>query len=323
MAGGVVEWLGGDDGGRAGLRTLGSDTGGSIRHPAAVCGTVGLKPTWGRVSRYGVLDLAESLDHVGPLTRSSADAGIVLQAIAGLDPNDPTSLPDPVPDMLAGVGQGVRGLRIGWNETYATRDMAPDFAQAVVEGVRVMERLGAVIVPVSMPTRLYEYLEAWAVLCTTEALAAHCETYPSQAEVYGPWFRGWLERGAAVSGADYARANALRAACVGELRVMMQGLDLFACPSTSQVAYPDTLEQAYGPIPPDRDPWQSRFTVPTDYAGLPTIALPCGLSEDGLPLSLQFVGHALSEPLLVQAGDAYERATEWHKLHPPEWWAQS
>ena len=301
--------------------TLGSDTGGSIRHPAAVCGAVGLKPTWGRVSRYGVLDLAESLDHVGPLTRSSADAGIVLQAIAGLDPNDPTSLPDAVPDMLAGLGQGVRGLRIGWDEAYATQDMAPDFARAVVEGVRVLERLGAAIVPVSMPARLLEYLAAWPILCTSEALNAHRAHYPSRAEVYGPWFRGWLERGAAVTGADYAQANNLRAACVGELRLMMRDIDLFACPSTSQAAYPYTLEQAYGPIPPDRDPWQSRYTVPMDFAGLPTISLPCGLSETGLPLSLQLVGHALAEPLLVQAGDAYERATDWHNLHPPEWWA--
>lgn len=300
--------------------TLGSDTGGSIRHPAAVCGTVGLKPTWGRVSRYGVLDLAESLDHVGPLTRCSADAGMVMQVISGLDPNDPTSLPDPVPDMLAGVGQGVRGLRIGWDEAYTTQDMAPDFAEAVAEGVRVMERLGAVIVPVSMPARLREYLAAWTVLCTSEALNAHREHYPSRAESYGPWFRGWLERGSQVTGADYAQANALRAACVGELRLTMQGIDLLACPSTAHAADPITSEEAYGPIPADRDPWASRYTVPTDFAGLPTIALPCGLSDEGLPLSLQFVGHALSEPLLVQAGDAYEKATEWHKLHPPEWW---
>jgi len=299
--------------------TLGSDTGGSIRHPAAVCGTVGLKPTWGRVSRYGVLALAESLDHVGPLARSSADAGIVLQAIAGWDANDPTSLPDPVPDMLAGIGKGVQGIRIGWDEVYATQDMAPDFAQAVAAGVRVMESLGAEIVPVKMPARLREYLHAWPVLCASEALAAHCETYPSRADEYGPWFREWLERGARYSGADYAQANTLRAACVGELRLTLQGVDLLACPSTAQAAHPITAEQAYGPIPPDRDPWQSRFTVPTDFAGLPTIALPCGLSEAGLPLSLQFVGHALSEPLLVQAGDAYEQATEWHTLHPPGW----
>jgi amidase len=299
--------------------TLGSDTGGSIRHPAAVCGTVGLKPTWGRVSRYGVLALAESLDHVGPLTRSSADAGIVLQAIAGFDANDPTSLPDPVPDMLAGVGKGVRGLRIGWDEVYATQDMAPDFAQAVAAGVQVMERLGATIVPVKMPTRLREYLLAWPVLCASEALAAHRQHFPSRAEMYGPWFREWLARGASFSAADYAQANTLRAACVGELRCIMRGIDLLACPSTPQAAYPYTAAQAYGPIPPDRDPWQSRFTVPSDFAGLPTIALPCGLSEAGLPLSLQFVGHPLAEPLLVQAGAAYEEATAWHTLHPPGW----
>ncbi len=299
--------------------TLGSDTGGSIRHPAAVCGTVGLKPTWGRVSRYGVMNLGESLDHVGPLTRSSADAGIVLQTIAGLDPNDPTSLPDAVPDMLAGIGKGVKGLRIGWDEGYASQDMAPDFAQAVAAGVQVMESLGAEIVPVKMPERLRDYLEVWPVLCCSEALDAHRDKFPSRADEYGPWFRGWLERGASYSGADYARANALRAACVGELRLVIQSVDVMACPSTAVAAYPYTLEQAYGPIPPNRDSWTSRFTVPTDFAGLPTIALPCGLSEAGLPLSLQFVGHALSEPLLVQVGDAYEKATEWHKLHPPEW----
>lgn len=299
--------------------TLGSDTGGSIRHPAAVCGTVGLKPTWGRVSRYGVLALAESLDHVGPLTRSSADAGIVLQAIAGLDPNDPTSLPDPVPDMLAGIGKGVKGVRIGWDDVYATEDMAPDFAHAVAEGVRVMERLGAEIIPVKMPARLREYLAAWPVLCASEALAAHRAHFPSRVDEYGPWFREWLERGASYTAADYAEAHMLRAACVGELRLTMQGVDLLACPSTAQAAYPMTAEQAYGPIPPDRDPWQSRFTVPSDLAGLPTIALPCGLSETGLPLSLQFVGHPLSEPLLIQAGSAYEGTTEWHTLHPPGW----
>jgi amidase len=182
-----------------------------------------------------------------------------------------------------------------------------------------MEGLGAIVVPVTMPARLREYLAAWVVLCSSEALAAHRATFPSRAEEYGPWFRGWLERGATFSAADYAQANTLRAACVGELRWIMQDVDLLACPSTAQAAYPFTGAQAYGPIPPDRDPWQSRFTVPSDFAGLPTIALPCGFSDAGLPLSLQFVGHPLSEPLLVQAGDAYEQATAWHTFHPPGW----
>ncbi|MCH8827862.1 MAG: Asp-tRNA(Asn)/Glu-tRNA(Gln) amidotransferase GatCAB subunit A, partial [Chloroflexi bacterium] len=145
--------------------TLGSDTGGSIRFPASSCGTVGLKPTWGRVSRYGVLALAESLDHVGPLTRSSADAAIMLQAISGLDPNDPTTLPEPVPDMLDGIDSGVRGLRIGWSEKYSTDGVDPEVAAAVREGVKVLESLGAVIVEVEMPD-VDSYLSAWPILCT-------------------------------------------------------------------------------------------------------------------------------------------------------------
>ncbi|MDP6822574.1 MAG: amidase [Dehalococcoidia bacterium] len=297
--------------------TLGSDTGGSIRHPAAVCGTVGLKPTWGRVSRYGVMNLAESLDHVGPLTRSAADAGFVLQAIAGLDPNDPTSLPHPVPDMTATLGAGARGLKIGFDETYASEDMEPDFAAAVLAGVRVMEGLGAEIMPVKMPARLREYMSAWPVICSSEAAAAHAETFPSRSEHYGPFFRQWLTNGASHTATELAQAQLLRAACVGELRLVMRGIDLLAGPSTARAAYPVTPEELYGPPPPERDPWTSRFTVPSDYAGLPTISLPCGLNGEGLPLSLQFVGHHLSEQLLVQAGHAFEVATDYDNLHPP------
>ena len=297
--------------------TLGSDTGGSIRHPAAVCGVVGLKPTWGRVSRHGVVPLAESLDHVGPLVRRSVDAGIMLQAIAGRDPADATSLPDPVPDMLEGIGKGMEGIRIGWDQDYASTDVATDFADAVEKGVEVMESLGARIVPVRMPERLREYLEAWPVLCSSEAVAAHAATYPARAGEYGPWFREWLDQGAAHGASDYARAHSLRLRCVGELRLTMLGIDVLACPSTARAAYPVTPEQMYGPIPADRTPWDSRFTAPYNFSGLPSIAVPCGLSGDGLPLSLQFVGHALSEPLLVQVGDAYERGTRWHELHPP------
>ncbi len=299
--------------------TLGSDTGGSIRFPAAACGTVGLKPTWGRVSRYGVMNLAESLDHVGPLTRSAADAGAVLQAISGLDPNDPTTLTAPVPDMLEGLGKGVAGLRLGWDEEYASVDMANDYAAAVAEGVSIMEGLGAEIVPVKMPERLREYLDAWPVLCSSEALHAHADTYPSRADEYGPWFRQWLQKGTGYTGADYARANNLRAACNGELRRTFQDIDLLAFPGAPNEPHEVSAELMYGPIPENRDTWSGRFTQPYDYSGYPTISLPCGLSDSGLPLSLQFAGHPLSEPLLVQAGHAYEQATEWHDLHPPGW----
>ena len=296
--------------------SLGSDTGGSIRFPAAACGTVGLKPTWGRVSRYGVLALAESLDHVGPLTRSAADAAIALQTIAGQDPNDPTSLPAPVPDMLEGIDGGVKGVRIGLDEKYATDGVDPELAAAVIKGVAVMKELGAEIVQVQMPD-VDSYLPAWPVLCSAEAVAAHRENYPSRRDDYGPWFRGWLDMGATVTGADYAEANNCRAELNGLIRDVFQEIDALACPSTMGPARPITREEMYGPLSPDRGTSFQRYTVPYDYNGAPTISLPCGLNSEGLPLSLQFVGKALSEPLLCRIGHAYEQATDWHNLHPP------
>ena len=299
--------------------TLGSDTGGSIRHPAAVCGTVGLKPTYGLISRHGVLALAQTLDHVGPLTRSAVDAGIVTQAIAGHDPCDPTSLPDALPDLLGGVGLSIAGLRLGWDERYATEDMAPDFAAGVAAALQAMADLGAQIVPVTMPAKLREYLDAWQVICTAEAADAHRAFFPSRAEDYGPWFREWLARGNAYSAKDYAAAHILRTESNGALARTMADVDVLLCPSTPRAAYSVPRDVYYGPIPANRDPWTSRFTVPMNFAGIPTLTLPCGLSEDGMPLSFQFVGHHRSEALLVQLGAAHEGVTDWHRLHPPGW----
>lgn len=296
--------------------SLGSDTGGSIRFPSAACGIVGLKPTWGRVSRYGVLALAESLDHVGPMTRSSADAAIMLQVIAGQDHNDPTSLPAPVPDMLNGIEESVAGLRIGWDENYASNGVDPDLAKAVAEGVKVMEGLGAEIVNVQMPN-VDEYVPAWPVLCSAEAVEAHSGNYPERRDDYGQWFRGWLDMGAGVTGAQYARANNMRAECNGLIRRVFEDIDLLACPSTIGPAHPVTVAMGYGPMDDRRGTAFQRYTAPYDFNGAPTISLPCGLNSEGLPLSLQFIGKPLSEPLLCRAGHAYEGATDWHAMHPP------
>ncbi len=297
--------------------TLGSDTGGSIRHPAAACGTVGFKPTWGCVSRFGVMNLAESLDHVGPLTRSAADAGIVLQAISGFDPNDLTTLPHEVPDMLSEIGNGVKSLRIGWDEEYATSGIESSFANAIVAGVEVMASLGAEIVPVRMPEIMREAMAAWPVICSSEAATAHAATFPSRSGEYGPFFREWLANGSNHSAVDYAAAHRLRLLMNGGLRSTMRDIDILASPSTPKTSYPVSREVLYGSIPTDRDPWDSRFTVPFDFSGLPTISLPCGLDETGMPVSLQFAGHHLSEPQLVGAAVAFEQATEFHDLHPP------
>ena len=294
--------------------SLGSDTGGSIRFPSASCGIVGIKPTWGRVSRYGVLALAESMDHVGPMTRSVADAGIMLEAIAGFDVNDPTSLPSPVPNMLEGIGQDLRGVRIGFDENYATHDIDVELAEAVRIGVGTLANEGAEIVEVALPD-VDEYVSAWPTLCSAEAVLAHAATYPSQRDDYGPWFRGWLDMGAKVTGADYAKANNLRAACTGHLRRVLAEIDVLVCPSMSAPPHRVSPKMLYGTYGA-RDLKFQRFTVPFDYNGAPTLSVPCGVNSEGLPLSIQFVGKHLTEPLLCRVGDAYERATQWSDLHP-------
>ena len=295
--------------------SLGSDTGGSIRFPAAACGTVGIKPTWGRVSRYGVLALGESLDHVGPMTRSAADAGIMLQALAGHDPNDPTSLRASVPDMLAGLGQGVSGIRIGVDEEYiGGDDVDAEVAEAVMAGARLLESMGAVLVPVQMPDTL-PYSRAWGVLCSAEAATAHRDTFPSRADDYGPWFRGWLEKGRGYTAVDYAAANLVRLECNGVLAGVFSDIDVLVCPSMTTPPGRVTPEELYGPMGEDDEWTWGRFTIPYDFNGAPTISLPAGLNSEGLPLSIQFIGKHLAEPLLVQVGDAYEGATE-HNLMP-------
>ena len=293
--------------------SLGSDTGGSIRFPAAACGTVGIKPTWGRVSRHGVLALAESMDHIGPMTRSAADAGIMLQALAGHDANDLTSLRAPVPDMLAGLGQGVAGIRIGMDERYIGDGVDSEVAAAVLAGAQLLERMGARLVPVRMP-ETEGFSRAWGVLCSAEAAAAHRETFPSRGDEYGPWFRGWLELGHKYTAADYAVANQGRLACNGILTGVFDEIDVLVCPSMTTAPERVTPEVLYGPMSEEEWTW-GRFTIPFDFNGAPTISLPCGLNSEGLPLSIQFVGKHLAEPLLVQIGDAYESATR-HDLRP-------
>jgi amidase len=219
--------------------------------------------------------------------------------------------------MLSLVGSGVEGLRIGWDEDYSTVGMEPSFASAVTAGVKVMESLGAIIVSVKMPEIMREAMTAWPIICSTEAAAAHADTYPGRSGEYGPFFRQWLDNGTAHSATDYANAHRLRLELNGALRNTMRGIDVLAGPSTSKASYPVKAQDLYGPIPSNRDPWDSRFTVPFDFSGLPTIALPCGLDDNGMPVSLQFSGHHLSEPLLVGAGDAFEQATDFHNLHPP------
>ena len=297
------------------LAALGTDTGGSIRIPSAWCGTVGLKPTYGRVSRAGVFPLGASLDHVGPLARSVADAAHVLDALAGVDPRDPTTLRQPPPGCAAALDGGLRGLRIGWDETYATTMVLPAVAAAVRTAVDALDRSGAVIVPVRVPD-VDAVLSAWTVLCGGDALAAHAATFPARAADYGPSFRSFLEYAGHLSAADYAARHAQRLDWAGAFSAVFESCDLLACPSSFMPAPAIDALDPYGEFSDAIAPFL-RFTAPFNFSGSPTLSLPCGFTDDGLPHSLQLVGPHGGEALLCRAGHAYQLATDWHRRRPP------
>lgn len=297
--------------------SVGTDTGGSIRYPSAVNGCVGLKPTYGRVSRYGVFALAASMDHVGPMTRTVADAAVMFEAMAGFDSNDPTSLAEPVPPMQSGLRSGVAGLRIGFDRSYATENVDPEVTKAVIEVISQLERQGAEIVEVTMPD-LGNVGQVWYDIETVEAVIANAATFPGRADEYGEGFRQVLQYGQQVSGVSYARASNQRAEFSARLHRMLAGVDCMVCPT---MASPASLKSA-NPYAEETDAeWESLvpndiFTKPFNFSGVPTLSVPCGFSGGGLPLSVQFVGPRLSEAMLCRVGYAYEQANVWYTKHP-------
>jgi amidase len=299
--------------------SLGSDTGGSIRFPSMANGTVGLKPTYGRVSRHGVLPLGETLDHIGPMTRRTSDAAIVLQAIAGHDSNDPTSLQSPVPDLLSDLEAGVAGLRIGFDRRFASEGIHAGLAASIEQALEVLKSLGATIIDVEMPAGTHEIEGTWFAICSSEAFKAHAATFPSRADEYGPHFREFLETGAAVTEDQYAAATQQRNQFSDQFEAVLATTDAVVCPSGG-FTFPVPPDIQYGnteALQPVFDAVQMFCTIPADFAGTPTLTLPCGFSEEGLPYSLQFMGPRLSEPMLCRIGHAYEEATAWHDRHPP------
>ena len=295
--------------------SLGTDTGGSIRFPSAACGVTGLKPTWGRVSRYGVFELAASLDHIGPMCRTAEDCGLMLGVLAGADPKDPTALQAPVPDYSADNKDNLSGLRIGWDAAYALNDVEPEVAQAVKQTLAVLEKLGAQIVPIAMP-EVGDLVENWVPHCGIEAAVAHTNTYPSRRAEYGSMLAGLLDIGNKLTATDYQRILLQRATHTGQLNAVLMQVDLilmpampFAAPSTERIANM-RKEPGYRRL-------MSRFTAPTDMSGHPTLTFPAGETAAGLPVAAQLVSGHLNEGLLVRAGSAFQAATKWHLRRPP------
>ena len=299
--------------------SLGSDTGGSIRFPSLANGIVGLKPTYGRVSRHGVLALADSLDHVGPMTRRSADAAIVFEAIAGFDEREASSLPDPVLSMTGELAKGVRGVVIGYDQRYATEMVDPELVAAIGQALADLEREGAVVREIDLPAFTDELSDAWFKICAKEACTAHRANFPLRADEYGAFFRGILEMGSSVSDAEYAAATQLRNDFSSAFTAALATVDALASPAGGKT-FALVREQQYGNADDLQelfDNIQMQFTVPADFAGIPAISLPCGVSREGFPLTIQFMGKHLSEAMLCRIGHAYEEITEWHMRHPP------
>ncbi|RCS22637.1 amidase [Phyllobacterium salinisoli] len=295
--------------------SIASDTGGSIRWPSAANGVTGLKPTWGRISRHGIFELAASLDHVGPMARSVADIAVLLGAIAGSDPKDPTALPGSVPDYLAAAGQGMQALRIGIDAAWNS-DGVDNVTRSVLElAIETFRSLGAEIVDIRFPD-VSQAIADWGPNCAVEAAVAHEATYPARKDEYGPVLASVIEAGRALSGTDYQKILLRRRELGGRVGALFGRIDLLLVPV--QPFAPLTLAtiRTLGEQP-DLIAGLQRYTCPFNMTGHPTLCLPGGFSEAGMPIGFQLVATHCGEAMLVRAGAAFQTITSWHRRRPP------
>jgi len=297
---------------------LGSDTGGSVRGPSSFCSIVGIRPTYGRVTRHAVVPMAWSLDTVGPMTRTVEDCAIMLNAIAGHDPRDPSSSAEPVPSYTQSIDAGTRDLRIGLpKEMFDFDGLDPEVYDAVTMAVGVLEELGASSEPVSLPASERSGA-VFISIADVECAAFHSKWLRTRGDDYDWSTRTRLESAALAPATAYIRAERAR-----ELirREMLEALDTH-----------DVLVMPTGPVPPPSieastgspggyyqgrlDLGRRRYTSPASLAGLPALSVPCGFSKAGLPIGVQIVGRPFAEATLFTVGRAYEAATEWHGMHP-------
>ena len=295
---------------------MGSDTGASIRAPASFCGTVGLKPTYGRVSRAGALPLAWSLDHAGPLARSVADCALVLQAIAGFDSRDPGSSSEPVPDFAADLDRGVGSLRLGIPREYFFDIVEPEVRRLFDLAVAALEGLGAQVEEVSLPHVEHAQV-AGNVIMSSEAAAWHATWLRERPGDYGADVLQRIRGGLLVRATEYLHSQQMRALIQQDFAAAFQRVQVVLSPTVPLVAPPigHTLEPG-GPLNVVPRSIANRTTVPCNLTGLPAISVPCGFTG-GLPVGLQIMGPAFAEPLVLRVAAAYEAATEWRRQRPP------
>lgn len=316
------------------IGAIGSDTGGSIRQPAAFCGVVGLKPTYGRVSRYGLVAFASSLDQIGTITKSVKDAAVLLNIISGYDPCDSTSAPSDIPDFIAATGMDIRGLRIGVPEEYFIEGLSAEIERSVRGAIDVLRRKGAEVISISLPHTGYA-VATYYILATSEAssnLARYdgvkygfradgkdlIDMYSAtRSKGFGEEVKRRIMLGtyALSSGyyeAYYRKAQQVRTLIKQDFDEAFKMVDLIATPTTPTPAFrigekvSDPLQMYLNDI----------FTISVNLAGVPAISIPCGFSGEGLPIGLQLIGKHFDEETILRAAHAYEQVTEWHKKRP-------
>jgi aspartyl-tRNA(Asn)/glutamyl-tRNA(Gln) amidotransferase subunit A len=316
------------------IAALGTDTGGSIRQPAAFCGVVGLKPTYGRVSRYGIIAFASSMDQVGPITKDVRDCALMLEAIAGHDPADSTSADRSVPLYSEALTSDVKGLRLGVPKEYFITGIAPEVERAVRDAMRLLEKNGAVVEEISLPHTEYA-VAVYYIVATAEAssnLARYdgmrfghraggkdlLETYMlSREEGFGPEVKrrimlGTYALSAGYYDAYYLKAQRVRALIKWDFDAAFQCCDAIVTPTAPTTAFKigekiaDPLQMYLSDI----------YTISVNLAGLPALSLPCGFDADGMPIGLQIIGKHFDEATILRLAYAYERATEWHRRKP-------
>jgi aspartyl-tRNA(Asn)/glutamyl-tRNA(Gln) amidotransferase subunit A len=297
------------------LGSLGSDTGGSIRTPSSHCSVVGMKATYGRVSRRGVIPLSWSLDHTGPMARSVEDCAILLQAIAGYDAKDRASANVPVPDFRAALRNGIKGLRIGvpranwFNENRGTD---PETEGVFNDALKTLESLGAIVVEIDgQPFSLAR--KANQTILVAEAYAYHEKRFQEAPEKFGSSVRRRMLEGAFLSAADYITALRARTVLNEEIRANFSRVDVFATPTAPRPP------EAFEAMDPNEQNLRPSFTNPFNLTGLPAISLPCGFTQNDLPVGLQIVAQPFEESTAFRVAYAYEQGTEWHKRRPKTW----
>ncbi len=295
---------------------MGTDTGGSIRIPAAFCGTVGLKPTFGRVSRYGVMPLDFSLDHMGPLTRSVRDAALTLQALAGYDPRDETSSRRPVGSYTPEVACGIPNLRIGWPQNFYFDNIDPAVAAGVKSMALAAEKAGATIVPIRVPDVAAVNIVARLILLAEASSVM--EPFLNRRDDFGADVLALFDQGRFIPATDYINALRLRRSIQREFRALWETVDCLFTP-TAPIGAPKigqtTVES--GGEPEDVRLASTRLVRAVNLLGLPALSMPCGLDAGGMPVSLQIIGKPFDEATILRVGATLEDATDYHSLRPP------